>query len=493
MTDFLKSSEFVWTFNILSIVYVLIRCIIIYQSSLSKYKETKSQQVLNGVPGLCVSLGVLFTFISIAITLLVLVNSDSQEDFSIYNLAGSLLPAFLTSIEGNVMSIYYTKRIHRIFADEEAEDTKINGDTTSNLHEMKVAIQSIQSALVGLNDESAKFEEILINKMLSFLGASQAGFEKNLSVLLTEEMDKLTKATTLLCENMNTTFGATVKKNEKMYEDLVSAAKTNYTNMSKTVECNLNTINVSTAQTLEQMSKTMQQTLQETQQMLKQTHELVQNQMGQTSERIDRFAQEQMQEMKTSLQGLRNCAESGYVEMVGEMGTKMDNLAHILGQDARDIVTSIGDAAESARVDVEAINTGIKTSVESMVGQLGAAIQMPLEQFKGEVKFMEEQIGSICKKYDEAVVAYRDALKAVHTQSDLWEKSAEQTAKSLTMVEETNQSLDKLLDVIKIRHENTTSLETQLQHMGEAVSELRQLNVVLSDLAHPIQTMSEKE
>lgn len=104
-------------FSLLLDIAVMVMCSFIALYFWGKYKVTKQRSALNAIPGLCTSLGILGTFVSICFTINGL--EPSNNDF-MKDLLNSVAPAFVTSIIGSSFAIISTFFIKNHFATDDA-------------------------------------------------------------------------------------------------------------------------------------------------------------------------------------------------------------------------------------------------------------------------------------------------------------------------------------------------------------------------------------
>lgn len=88
------------------------------------FTKFKSKQLLNYLPNVWTSLGILGTFIAIVYSLEDLQNSSSGNEINVIGLIEDIAPAFITSIIGICGAIITSIAIKIIYAIEEKKDRK---------------------------------------------------------------------------------------------------------------------------------------------------------------------------------------------------------------------------------------------------------------------------------------------------------------------------------------------------------------------------------
>lgn len=430
--DFLKSSEFTWGFTVMTALFTWYKCVHAYRKAFKKYNDTRSQQVLNGVPGHCVSWGVLFTFVSIVVSLTILVYSDNEDDFSIFRIASTLIPAFITSVEGNAFSIRYSIRIREILANEELDDYNNFGEPTRNISKMLTELMSIKETQSQQNSVFQRFMDTFTEKLSSTLTDTKSGFAELVTKGLCEELAKVSDMMNVQVNKIARIMSEQSSYNKKVLDQLISETKDTYGKTCNQIKSELVTV----------------------------------------KENV-------IQQMKTQ----REDTKRAYAETIAELKANMSAIGSKFAETTEAMNKKLHNSTENLQLDIKTINDNVKTSVESMVGQLNEALQTPLELFMRDVEFMQGKIGQICTQYEQAMVGYRDALKTVHKQSDLWEQSGDRMKQLLDTITSNQKDLNRLIDITAKRQENMTALETQIQQISAAIGELQKLNAVLTNLS----------
>lgn len=126
------------------------------------YKVTHSRQLLNSVPNIFTSLGILFTFVSICFSLSDVSSANVVDEASrvgktvgelhdnggidLPSIVKNLIPAFTTSIWGIIMAMYTNYRSRVLFAKEDAEYEEMHASPEKNIEAMASQLQDIKSS-----------------------------------------------------------------------------------------------------------------------------------------------------------------------------------------------------------------------------------------------------------------------------------------------------------------------------------------------------------
>ncbi len=102
---------------------VVVISLIITLIFIERYIKTRSRQLLNSLPGLFTSLGLLGTFVAICNSL----GTINEDNLQIDEIIRNLVPAFTSSIAGLICAFIATMWCKIIYAKEDRElDKKVN-------------------------------------------------------------------------------------------------------------------------------------------------------------------------------------------------------------------------------------------------------------------------------------------------------------------------------------------------------------------------------
>lgn len=111
------------------------------------FKKLKSKQLLNYVPNVWTSLGILGTFIAIVVSL---DNSGTNSLSDVDTLVKNIIPAFTTSIIGIVGAVIFSIAIKIVYAYEEMEEDKIYRRTVDDEKSPELVLNDIKVSLLQL-------------------------------------------------------------------------------------------------------------------------------------------------------------------------------------------------------------------------------------------------------------------------------------------------------------------------------------------------------
>ena len=151
-----------------------------------------------------------------------------------------------------------------------------------------------------------------------------------------------------------------------------------------------------------------------------------------------------------------------------------------------EVLTSTLNMNEKATADLRESMTGFVTNLQSVVAtqctSLGTAISANVESLNKAYKFIESLVAEIRQNYDQAVLAYGDAVNVAHRTNESSEKAIAANNKSLEAVEETNEKISEVLDLLMKRQENIEQLTKQISSVSGAIVELQKLESMLNKI-----------
>lgn len=153
-----------------------------------------------------------------------------------------------------------------------------------------------------------------------------------------------------------------------------------------------------------------------------------------------------------------------------------------------DVLTSTLNMNEKATADLRESMSGFVTNIQSLIttqcSTLSTAISTNVESLNSAYKFIESLVAEIRQNYDQAVLAYGDAVSVAHRTNESSEKLIVANNKSLQAVEETNNKISEILDILEERQENIEQLTKQISSVSGAIVELQKLESMLNKITN---------
>ena len=153
-----------------------------------------------------------------------------------------------------------------------------------------------------------------------------------------------------------------------------------------------------------------------------------------------------------------------------------------------DVLTSTLAMNEKATSDMRESMFGFVTNIQTLIATqcsaLSTAISTNVESLNKAYQFIESLVAEIRQNYDQAVLAYGDAVNVAHRTNESSEKVIAANNKSLQAVEETNDKISEILDILVERQENIEQLIKQISSVSGAIVELQKLESTLNKITN---------
>ena len=455
---------------------VLIGGIIIAAIFYWHYTKTKSRQLLNSLPGIFTSMGLLGTFCAICYSLGSEIQSMPTEvtsnigktvaeagldstNLDIRDIIYKLIPAFTSSIAGLILAFATTIWLKWIYANEEKkldeqkeyEDSEVTIYRIANLvgtisGQMKAdALKnqeynerlnsniSQQSAILEqfINDFVKRMDEIFVKmkesveSQINNFGEEQ--FKKS-SQVLEQITTKLTNSSELLLTEQKNNVAA-----------LISGTQTELTAIASTLKTQMEKLNQDTAEALKGIET--------------------------------RHAEEYERIHNESLEGLK------------KMAALKDDFSKVNGEILNDTIKMNEGITENLRTSLKEFIEKIQSSISEECSTLSQAITVNVEALHTSYDFISGHIANIKGNYDASALAFEDAVKNANRMNESTEKMLKTFDASIGSVVETNKEVNEIVGILKNRQEEIERLIIHINEIGSAIEQLQKLESVLNRIA----------
>ena len=97
-------------------------------------------------------------------------------------------------------------------------------------------------------------------------------------------------------------------------------------------------------------------------------------------------------------------------------------------------------------------------------------------------EFIDEHVAQIKSDYEQATLAYRDAVQNAHDNNETIENAIVRMNETLAAVESTNKNIKDVLSLLETRQANIDNLTQRIREVGEAIVTLQNLESTLNKL-----------
>lgn len=492
-----------------------------------QYAVTKSRPLLTCLPGIYTSLGLLGTFCSICWSLhdigtvspeaidntgktLAEVQAAAGQSIDITKIISELIPAFTTSILGLLGALGVTLWTKNIFAKEEAQDDKkmmnitpeeyirdIAINTKSNADQLAIvkAQKDLLAELITLQKEQEEKNRQYSDKLNENIG-HQSEILREFIDGFVNRMDGIFKQMHGAIQQQVQNFGeeqftktsellvAITEKLSNVSNDLISTQKQSIEDMMNSTNAEIGTITSNVTDVLTKLTTEIQGSLASlgTEQTTR-LNSIISNYdtlAAKLSEQNSDFANKVTEKLQSDYEKVQQHNVASLQQMV--------DLRNAYQVAAKDVVDNTLNMNEKVTSDLRTSMTGfvqdIQSSISTQCSSLANAITNNVASLDQSYKFIESLIAEIKQNYDQAVLAYGDAVNIAHRTNELSEKTIEETKTSLCSVKETNEKIGQVIQILVSRQENIEQLTKQMNSISSTIIQLQKLESMLNKIVN---------
>lgn len=492
-----------------------------------KYVLTKSRPLLTCLPGIYTSLGLLGTFCSICWSLhdigpvnpevidntgktLAEVQAAAGQNIDITKIISELIPAFTTSILGLLGALGVTLWTKKIFAEEEAQDDKNMMNITPEVYIRDIAINTKSNAdqlaiiktqkdLMGelvnlqkeqeeknrqysdkLNENIGHQSEILrefidgfVNRMDTIFQQMHGAIQQQVQNFGEEQFTKTSELLASITEKLSSVSNDLITTQKKSVEDMMSSTNAEIGNISANVTEMLSRLTTEIKCSL--VSLASEQTTR--------LDSIISNYDSlatKLSEQNSDFANKVTERLHSDYEKVQQYNVESLQQMV--------DLRNAYQEATKDVVSNTLNMNEKVTSDLRTSMTGfvqdVQTTISTQCSSLANAIASNVASLDKSYKFIESLVAEIKQNYDQAVLAYGDAVNVAHRTNELSEKTVKESNKSLSAVKETNEKIGQVIQILVSRQENIEQLTKQMNSISSTVIQLQKLESMLNKIVN---------
>lgn len=493
----------------------------------SKYTESKSRALLNCIPGVFTSLGLLGTFLSICFSLhglgdvstevvdntgktLAEVQAAGGQNLNIMKIISELIPAFTSSILGLCGALIATVWAKIKFADEEVTENNKLGNITPEEYIRDIAVysQELTSNKSLLNKHNELLENLIklqkdqeeknreYNKKLNDNISHQSEILKEFIDGFVNSMDEIFKQMHGAIQQQVQNFGEeqftkTSQLLTSITERLSNVSNNIINNQRQSVETMMNNTNAEISNITSSVTEVLGKLTTEVQNSLATLNFQQSERLNTIITNYDSLATKLSKQNTDFANKLTEQMQSEYSKVQEhnvQSLQQMVDLRTAYQKATSDVLTSTLSMNEKATADLRESMIGFVTNIQNVVATqcsaLSTAISSNVESLNKAYKFIESLVAEIRQNYDQAVLAYGDAVNVAHRTNESSEKAIAANNKSLQAVEETNLKISEVLDLLVERQENIEQLTKQISSVSGTIVGLQKLESMLNKITN---------
>lgn len=477
------------------------------------YKINRSRQLLNSLPGLFTSLGLLGTFVAICNSL-----GDIPDNLEINTIIPKLVPAFTSSIAG-LISAFIATAVCKIWYsfDDRKLDKKVDYTTPEeSLFQLTKLIESSNT---------------YFKNTITIINESSKDTQKLLGAISTQ-LENQTKKEQEYNERLNTSIGQQSKILEQFINDFVKRMDDIFTKMHGQIEQNIKDFGEEQfkkcADTLEALTQKMsslstgllEEQKTNVQQMIDGTNTELQSVSNTVTEQFNSLCTQ----MSSALSTLRTSQDERLTAIVSNYDALSERLASqnsdfaekmnaqinaeyekIQEQNANNLQQMVDLKDAYAEVNQELlqsstsmnreVSTELRNSLSTFVSDLqktitdevnalSTAITTNVEALEGSYDYISDHVRNIKGNYESAAQAYIDAVNTAHRMNESQENMLSTINDSIEHVKDTNEKVDTVIAIIDERQERIENLISHINDISTTIEVLQKLESQLNKIAN---------
>lgn len=342
------------------------------------FTKLKSKQLLNYLPNVWTSLGILGTFIAIVYSLEDLQNSSSGNEINVIGLIEDIAPAFITSIIGICGAIITSITIKIIYAIEEKKEECIYADTVGGNISPELMLDRINRSIEKLINvttlQESNIKSFLDNYMLQLDAFYNKIFESNkeqVHTLSDEYVHSVAQVLAGANEEINKRIDTLLLSHSESIQEYLRTEQCKLDEVASDIKAFLNGVPESVDEMKVDMIDALRNAIIEKYNQLLEGNDAFTNQL---LERVRTF------ESELSKATSQNCSDT-----LSAAQSEIQRIITLLEDSLKSQTASIEKTSSSLSTDLGALVTSVNKSIgdyESMVEQLDKFIPILQEHVK---------------------------------------------------------------------------------------------------------------
>ena len=460
------------------------------------YKRNKSRQLLNSLPGLFTSLGLLGTFVAICNSL----GDIDPNNLEIDTIITQLVPAFTSSIAGLISAFIATAvcKIWYSYEDKELDEIVAQKSPEECLYTLTVLTEMTNKQLIAisqhLSEQALKNEaynerlnttigqqsDILkqfindfVKGMDDFFTKMHGQIEQNIKDFGEEQFKKCADALEALTNKMSSLSIGLLVEQKTNVQQMIDGTNTELKSVSNTVTEQINSLCTQMSSALTTLRTSQDERLTA---IVSNYDALSERLASQNSEFADKLnAQlnaeyEKIQEQSAnSLQQMVDLKDA-YTEVNQEMLQSSTAMNREVSAELRNsLSTFVTELQKTVTDEVNVLSTSISTNVQAL---------------EKSYSYISEHVANIKGNYESAAQSYQDAVINAHRMNESQENMLSVIDDSMKQVIKTNERVDEVIAVIEERQERIENLISHINDIGTTIEILQKLESQLNRIAN---------
>ena len=460
------------------------------------YYFNRSRQLLNSLPGLFTSLGLLGTFVAICNSLGT-INEDTLEiDVIIRN----LVPAFTSSIAGLISAFIATAgcKIWYSFEDKKLDEKVDKKSPEECLHSLTLLTEQTNGKLSTISqqliDQAAKNEtyndrlnttisqqskilEQFINdfvkRMDDIFTKMHGQIEQNIKDFGEEQFKKCADTLEALTQKMSSLSTGLLEEQKTNVQQMIDGTNTELQSVSNTVTEQINALCTQMTSALSTLRTSQDERLTA---IVSNYDALSERLSSQNSE----FAEKMNAQMNAEYEKIQEQSANSLQQMVDLKDAYTE-----VNQEMLQSSTAINrEISAELRNSLSTFVTDLQKAVTDEVNVLSTAIVTNVEALEKSYAYISDHVRNIKGNYESAAQAYIDAVNTAHRMNENQENMLTTINDSMKHVVHTNEKVDEVIAVMEERQERIENLISHINEISTTIEMLQKLESQLNRIAN---------
>ena len=460
------------------------------------YYFNRSRQLLNSLPGLFTSLGLLGTFVAICNSLGT-INEDTLEiDVIIRN----LVPAFTSSIAGLISAFIATAgcKIWYSFEDKKLDEKVDKKSPEECLHSLTLLTEQTNGKLSTISqqliDQAAKNEtynerlnttisqqskilEQFINdfvkRMDDIFTKMHGQIEQNIKDFGEEQFKKCADTLEALTQKMSSLSTGLLEEQKTNVQQMIDGTNTELQSVSNTVTEQINALCTQMTSALSTLRTSQDERLTA---IVSNYDALSERLSSQNSE----FAEKMNAQMKAEYEKIQEQSANSLQQMVD-----LKDAYSEVNQEMLQSSTAMNrEVSAELRNSLSTFVTDLQKAVTDEVNVLSTAIVTNVEALEKSYAYISDHVRNIKGNYESAAQAYIDAVNTAHRMNESQENMLTTINDSMKHVVHTNEKVDEVIAVMEERQERIENLISHINEISTTIEMLQKLESQLNRIAN---------
>ena len=460
------------------------------------YYKNRSRQLLNSLPGLFTSLGLLGTFVAICNSL----GDINQDNLEIDTIITQLVPAFTSSIAGLISAFIATaiSKIWYSFEDRKLDEKVDMKSPEECLHSLTLLTEQTNGKLSTISqqliDQAAKNEtyndrlnttisqqskilEQFINdfvkRMDDIFTKMHGQIEQNIKDFGEEQFKKCADTLEALTDKMSALSTGLLEEQKTNVQQMIDGTNTELQSVSNTVTEQINALCTQMSSALTTLRTSQDERLTA---IVSNYDALSERLASQNSE----FAEKMNAQMNAEYEKIQEQSANSLQQMVDLKDAYTE-----VNQEMLQSSTAMNrEVSAELRNSLSTFVTDLQKTVTDEVNVLSTAIVTNVEALEKSYAYISDHVRNIKGNYESAAQAYIDAVNTAHRMNESQENMLTTINDSLKHVVHTNEKVDEVIAVMEERQERIENLISHINEISTTIEMLQKLESQLNRIAN---------